>query len=120
MRNLRIALSVLAVAAIAALVIVAAAAAVGHRAAATKVSVTAKEFKFVLSKKSVPHGTVTFTVTNKGKVTHDFAIGGKKTKVLSPGKKQTLTVKLKKGRDAYRCTVDSHAKLGMKGVLKVT
>ena len=106
--------------ALAALVAAAPVAAAPSAANTTTITVTMKEFKFVLSKKSVPHGTVTFTVTNKGKVTHDFAIGGKKTKVLSPGKKQTLTVKLKKGRDAYRCTVDSHAKLGMKGVLKVT
>ena len=29
-------------------------------------------------------------------------------------------VTLKRGRYPYKCTVDSHAELGMKGVLKVT
>ncbi len=91
--------------------------------AATKavtVNVTAKEFSFTLSKKSVPHGKVTFKLTNKGKVGHDFAIGGKKTKVIGGGKTTTLTVTLKKGKLAYKCTVPGHAAAGMKGTLKVT
>ena len=31
-----------------------------------------------------------------------------------------MTVTLRKGKYPYRCTVDSHAELGMKGVLRVT
>ena len=50
---------------------------------ATTVKVTAKEFKFVLSRKTAPHGKVTFKVTNKGKFKHDFKIAGKKTTMLS-------------------------------------
>ena len=91
--------------------------------AATTVSVTAgkpTEFRFTLSKKSVKHGTVTFKLTNKGKVKHDFSIGGKKTPVISPGKSATLKVTLKKGNAAYKCTVSGHAQAGMKGTLKVT
>jgi uncharacterized cupredoxin-like copper-binding protein len=87
---------------------------------AVTVNVTAKEFKYTLSKKSVPHGKVTFKLTNKGKVGHDFAIGGKKTKVIGAGKTATLTVTLKKGKAAYKCTVPGHAAAGMKGTLKVT
>ena len=52
----------------------------------TPVTVTATEFKFKLSRLSVPVGPVTFTVTNKGKIAHDFKILGKKTPTLSPGK----------------------------------
>ena len=62
----------------------------GASTAATpsKINVTASEFKFVLSKKTVPAGTtVVFTVTNKGKIPHDFKINGKKTPTLAPGKK---------------------------------
>ena len=83
----------------------------------TKINVTATEFKFVLSKKSVPRGTtVIFTVTNKGKIAHDFKINGKKTKTLQKGQKTTLTVKfLKKGTIAYICTLPGHAQGGMKG-----
>src|SRR3954462_8867663 len=89
-------------------------------AAATSVSVTATEFHFKLSKTSVGHGTVTFTVTNKGKVGHDFKIAGKKTPVLAPGKSAKLTVTLKAGKAAYLCTVPGHAAAGMKGTVKAT
>jgi uncharacterized cupredoxin-like copper-binding protein len=89
-------------------------------AKATTVIVTAKDFKFVLSKKTVPHGKVTFKVTNKGKATHDFKISGKKTKMIKPGKSATLIVTLSKGTKPYLCTVPGHAALGMKGKLKVT
>jgi len=68
----------------------------------------------------VPHGKVTFKLTNKGKIPHDFSIAGKKSKLLAAGKTGTLIVTLKKGKASYKCTVDSHAKLGMKGVLTVT
>ena len=85
--------------------------------APTKINVTASEFKFVLSKKTVPAGTkVVFTVTNKGKIAHDFKILGKKTPTLKPGKKATLTVTFpKKGTIAYICTLPGHAQGGMKG-----
>jgi plastocyanin len=87
---------------------------------ATAVTVTATEFKFKLSKASVPHGTVTFTVVNKGKLPHDFKIAGKKTALLKPGKSGKLTVTLKAGKSAYLCTVAGHAAAGMKGSLKVS
>jgi uncharacterized cupredoxin-like copper-binding protein len=89
-------------------------------AQATTVRVTAKEFKFVLSRRSAPHGKVTFKVTNRGVLKHDFKIAGHKTVSLKHGKTATLTVTLKKGRHPYVCTIDSHAKYGMKGVFKST
>ena len=89
--------------------------------ATTVVKVKAKDFLFVLSKKSVLHGKVKFVITNPSPAVHDFAIAGKKSKLVQPGKSTTLTVVFKKkGKYPYKCTVDSHAKLGMKGVLKVT
>jgi plastocyanin len=88
-------------------------------AAATSVTVTATEFKFTLSKTSVPHGSVTFTITNKGHVGHDFKIGGKKTALIAPGKSAKLTVTLKAGKAAYLCSVPGHASAGMKGTLTV-
>ena len=46
--------------------------------AVTHVTVAASEFKFVFSKRSIPAaGTVIFTVVNKGKISHNFKIGGK-------------------------------------------
>jgi uncharacterized cupredoxin-like copper-binding protein len=79
------------------------------------------EFRFTLSKKTVRHGTVTFRVTNRGTLPHDFRIAGKKTKLLSPGGSQTLVVTFTKaGSYPYLCTVTGHAAAGMKGTLKVT
>ena len=82
-----------------------------------KITVTASEFKFVLSKKTVPAGsTVVFTVVNKGKIPHDFKIAGKKTKTLKAGQKTTLKVTFpKKGAIAFICTLPGHAQGGMKG-----
>src|SRR5262245_55493274 len=83
--------------------------------ATSKITVTMTEFKFKLSKTSVPNGIVIFTVKNKGKIPHDFKIGGKKTRLIAPGKSATLRVAFtKKGRFAYLCTVTGHARLGMK------
>ena len=45
------------------------------------------------SMSSVPAGAVIFTVTNKGKVSHDFKIAGKKTPLLSPGHTATPRVR---------------------------
>jgi uncharacterized cupredoxin-like copper-binding protein len=95
----------------------------GAGSAATRTSivkVTAKDYSFVLSPKTVPHGRVTFVLKNMGHADHDFAIAGKHSKTIGPGKTTKLTVTLKRGRYPYSCTVDSHAKLGMRGMLRVT
>ena len=85
---------------------------------ASTVTVTALDLKFKLSTKSAKAGAVTFKVTNKGKVSHDFKIAGKRTPLLKPGKSATLKVTLKKGNNAYLCTVPGHAAAGMKGIVK--
>ena len=92
------------------------------QANAPTVKVTAKDtFRFGLSRKSAPHGKVTFKVTNKGRLKHDFKIAGKKTKLLGHNKTATLTVTLKKGKKyMYLCTVPGHAAAGMKGTFKAT
>ena len=90
------------------------------RATVTTVRVTAKEYKFTLSRSRAPHGKVTFKITNKGVLPHDFKINGKKTAHIGKGKSATLTVTLKKGKYPYICTIDSHAKFGMKGTFKAT
>jgi uncharacterized cupredoxin-like copper-binding protein len=110
--------AVLAVAAVSVFTVVAYAG--QNHANATTITVKATEFKFTLSKKSAPHGKVTFKVTNKGHLKHDFKINGKKTSMISPGKSATLTVTLKKGSFKYLCTVPGHAAAGMKGTFKAT
>ncbi len=89
--------------------------------AATTIKVTAVDFKFKLSASSVKKpGKVIFKVVNKGQVNHDFSIDGKTSKLVSPGKSTTLTVKFaKKGSFYYECTVAGHASLGMKGYFTV-
>jgi uncharacterized cupredoxin-like copper-binding protein len=85
------------------------------------VGVTAKEFSFKLTRKSAPHGKVTFKVTNKGTLKHDFKIAGKKTPLLGKNQSKSITVTLKKGKKyTYICTVPGHAAAGMKGTFKAT
>lgn len=102
--------------------LVAAVAAFGQPSA-TAVAVTAgkpAEFKFTLSKKTVPKGLVSFKVTNRGMIAHDFKIAGKKTAALKTGKTQTISVRFAKaGKYTYLCTLPGHAAGGMKGVLVV-
>ena len=94
--------------------------ATSHSKATTHVTVTAKDSKFTLSKRSAPIGKVIFAVTNKGKLSHDFKIAGKKTPLLSPGRSATLRVTFsKKGRYPYLSTVSGQGSAGMKGVFSV-
>jgi uncharacterized cupredoxin-like copper-binding protein len=86
----------------------------------TRVAVIATDSKFRLSKRSAPTGMVIFTVTNEGKVSHDFKIAGKKTAVLTPRHSATLRVTFsKKGRYPYLSTVPGQATAGMKGTFVV-
>ena len=118
MKRIASLVAVLAVAAVSVFTVVAYAG--QNHATATSISVKATEFKFTLSKKSALHGKVTFKVTNKGHLKHDFKINGKKTSMISPGKSASLTVTLKKGSFKYTCTVPGHAAAGMKGTFKAT
>jgi glucose/arabinose dehydrogenase len=86
----------------------------------TTVRVTAREFSFTLTRKTVPVGAVRFVVTNAGAIGHDFVIGGRKTPLLAPTRTARLLVRFTKaGAFAYRCSVPGHAAVGMKGVLHV-
>jgi uncharacterized cupredoxin-like copper-binding protein len=89
-------------------------------ASATTVTVKMKEFKFILSKQTVPHGTVTFKLVNIGKLAHDMRIAGKTSKLIQPGKTGTFVVTLKKGKLTYNCPIAGHTAAGMKGKLTVT
>jgi len=90
---------------------------------ATVVNVTAgkpSELRFTLSKKASAKGVVTFKVTNKGALEHDFKISGKVTRKLKPGTTATLKVVFKKGVTLnYVCTVPGHAAAGMSGTFVV-
>jgi plastocyanin len=113
--------------------------AAAHQAAVKGKTVTViagkpSEFGFKLSTKTVPHGTVTFKVTNTGKLPHSFkacsspkgslaanTCAGKGTAVIAPGGAATLTFTYKTaGKYEYLCTVAGHAAAGQKGILTVT
>ena len=93
-----------------------------HRAAlVTTIKVTEKSYKLTLSAKTAKRGIVIFKVTNTASIQHDFSIKGRTTRKLSHGQSATLRVTfLRKGKYPYKCTVDSHASLGMKGVFTIT
>ena len=90
---------------------------------ATVVNVTAgkpSELRFTLSKKASAKGIVTFKVTNKGALEHDFKLSGKVTKKLKPGTTATLKITFKKGgKFPYLCTLPGHAAAGMRGTFTV-
>jgi uncharacterized cupredoxin-like copper-binding protein len=105
--------------------LVAAVSALGGPAARTATTVTVtigkpSEFRFTLSKRTVAKGALTFKVTNKGSIRHDFKVAGKKTAILASGKAATLKVTINKaGKYIYMCTLPGHAAGGMKGTLTV-
>jgi plastocyanin len=97
--------------------------AMAHRDAVTRVTVNMTEFRFRLSVNHVHTGTVVFTVINKGKITHTFAIQKLQlvTPIIQPGKRAVLRVTFKKpGKYYYLCTVGAHEQYGMWGNLRVT
>ena len=90
----------------------------------TAVTVSAKEFSFKLSTRSVSKpGIVIFKVKNNGKEPHNFVfLSGinKGTALILPGKSKSLTVTFKKkGTYTYECTVGEHAEEGMLGTFIV-
>src|SRR4029450_2251316 len=78
--------SIAVIAALSAALTVAGGAAAGPSAVATtSVRVTAKDFFFRLSTKTVPHGRVTFVIKNASSAVHNFGIAGHTPKVIGPG-----------------------------------
>jgi plastocyanin len=97
--------------------------AMAHRDAVTRVTVNMTEYRFRLSVNHARTGTVVFTVINKGKITHTFAIQKLQvvTPIIQPGKRAVLRVTFKKpGKYYYLCTVGAHEQYGMWGNLRVT
>lgn len=114
-------ITALATAAMLAVRVPAARPAVTTRAHTTEVTVVMTEFRFVIAVRSVHVGSVTFRLVNRGHLSHDFKIAGRKSALIAPGKQGLLRVSFRKaGRYPYLCTLPGHADAGMKGVLKVT
>lgn len=85
------------------------------------VRVDARDFAFTLSRRSVPAGSaVRFVVRNRGNTGHDFVVKGRRTRVLRPAERQTITVSFpRRGSFRFLCSVPGHARLGMRGTFGV-
>lgn len=87
------------------------------------VNVTALDFKYKLTKTSVPKGSVvTFKVVNRGNTAHDFDFATLKGKTPYLAKGKTATFKLafnKAGKYRFVCTVPRHVQFGMAGYFNV-
>jgi glucose/arabinose dehydrogenase len=88
---------------------------------AVEIQVLASDFTFKLSRRSVQVGsTVRFVVRNRGRAVHDFVVNGRRTRLLAPGRGQTITVRFpRKGTFRFLCSVSGHARLGMRGSFSV-
>ncbi len=121
MRRRRVIAVAAAVAGVSTVLVAANGAGAANEATPVKVTVTMSDFKFRLSKASVPRNTpIVFTVINRGPSPHDFALPGKKTPVKPSGTQSTLRVTFSRaGKVRYVCTVPRHASFGMVGNLTV-
>jgi plastocyanin len=85
----------------------------------TSVTVTMRQSKLTLSRRSVPAGAVAFHLVNRSKLTRDFRIAGKRSAPVKPGLKGILRVTLATpGRYAYVST--ARGARATRGVLTVT
>jgi uncharacterized cupredoxin-like copper-binding protein len=100
-------------------------AATAAAAPGTAMTVTESEFTIALPSKTLPAGTYTFKVTNKGKFAHNVTVDGagvqdKATPTLAPGSTGDVTVTLQKGSYDFYCSVDNHKEMGMDVTVQVT
>lgn len=91
-----------------------------------RVQVTAKEFFFALSRRTVVAGPAIVELVNFGEDPHDLRMermgGGRlwKTPIVFPGAYFDLNATLVPGRYRLWCGVANHRQLGMEAVLTVT
>jgi plastocyanin len=91
---------------------------------AIRVTVTEREYKISLARRTFKAGKVTFVVQNRGKLAHAFAISGpsvagkKIPGTIAPGKSRSLTLQLHGGTYKLWCPI--HVALGMKTKIKVS
>ena len=81
------------------------------------------EFEIDPANPTAKPGPTTFEVVNEGSAPHALEIEGagieEKTKTLSGGGRESLTVELTAGEYKWYCPVGNHADQGMEGTLPV-
>jgi plastocyanin len=101
-------------------------AALSSAAGAQSVTVQMSEFKLKMSRDTVKAGSVRFTLTNVGEMSHALHIKGpgvdKETQIIAKGQASTMTVTLKPGTYDVYCPMSegSHKMAGMDMKLVVT
>jgi plastocyanin len=91
----------------------------------TRVQVTAKEFYYVLSSRTVKPGPAVIQFVNYGEDPHDMRVqrvGGTKvygTPIMQSGQIYNLSLTLVPGRYQLWCSIANHRELGMQAVLIV-
>ena len=97
----------------------------GAKTFPTRVQVTAKEFWYALSSRSVKSGPAVIEFVNFGEDPHDMRVqkvgGGKVygTPIIQPGDHYDLNVTLAPGRYQLWCSIANHRQLGMQATLIV-
>jgi hypothetical protein len=92
--------------------------------AKTTVTVTEREYRISLSRKTLPAGVVRLVVHNTGHVAHALSLSGpglatRTTGTIQPGATKTLQVTVGGGTFKMWCPVPRHAASGMKTSISV-
>jgi plastocyanin len=91
--------------------------------ATTTVRVVTTEYRFALSRKTVPVGTVVFVIVNKGQLSHNMAFNGpliyRRAPLVDPGSSYRFKVVFKRA-GIYHFVCSPHFKLGMASQIRVT
>lgn len=99
--------------------------ALGSGAQPSQVNVIATEFAYAPSKLSATSGPVTFVVTNKGSIEHNFVVEDSAKKkvaeiaIIVPGETTQVNAMVRPGTYAILCTLPGHKEAGMIAALQV-
>ena len=91
----------------------------------TRIQVTAKEFYYTLSSRTVKPGPAVIQFVNYGEDPHDMRVSASAARrstarrSCSPGQIYNLSLKLVPGRYQLWCSIANHRELGMQAVLIV-
>jgi len=91
----------------------------------SRLQVTAKEYYFSLSRRSIARGPAIVELVNYGEDPHDLRfrrVGGTylyRTPIVQPGQYYDLTVKLAPGTYRLWCGIANHRQLGMTATIVV-
>ena len=105
--------------------IVAMAFALGYHPSPARLGVSASEYHLVLSRPSVNAGLVEIELQNAGQDPHDLRVrrvGGTHTfsiPLTDPGKRRSISIRVRRGRYRLWCSAADHAALGMQAQLRV-